>query len=643
MKFQTKLSLLLLVFGFLPMSVVSFILLGTVANLEDQTASYFKTLAREAADKIDRNLFERYGDVQAFGLNMAAQEKEFWYKEDSKLVAALDNYVDTYDIYYLTILVDLEGRLIAVNSKDNNGNPISSRSLYRQNFNNEKWFLALKSGNYTESMPFSKPGNESTGTFIEDVHIDSDVKSIYEGDVGLTLGFSAPFYEDGEVIGYWSNRTKFSLVEEIILSTYKEAEESGYSETEVRLINSVGELLSEYLPQNTESKTIEHDLNKILKMNLSQEGIQEAQLAVAGKTGYVWSTHKNDNKIYGSGYSHLHGALGFPGMNWSVIVGAPQEQILNVAGVSSVRSKAYTAGGISMVIVGIIGVLLGRLFVKPLKNLAEKFNQEVNSIISEVKKSAENISKGSVRLSNASDSTLRITAGVSESLGSAQASVTSVAGATEEMSVSIREISENMQKAKTVSLSAKTKTKSAVEVMEQLQNASTKIEAATESIKSIAEKTNLLSLNATIEAARAGDAGKGFAVVANEVKQLANQASDATFEITNMVQGIQESADSSKGVMEEVSRFVDDINELSLNVAGSIEEQSAVVSEIAQGASFASQKSEGVTQEMSSVSRAAIESETLACSFSRSTNKLNKQGKRLSDSAKNFLSELKSF
>ena len=49
-----------------------------------------------------------------------------------------------------------------------------------------------------------------------------------------------------------------------------------------------------------------------------------------------------------------------------------------------------------------------------------------------------------------------------------------------------------------------------------------------ELIGNITGQINLLALNATIKSARAGEAGRGFAVVASEVKNLANQAKQAT-------------------------------------------------------------------------------------------------------------------
>lgn len=147
----------------------------------------------------------------------------------------------------------------------------------------------------------------------------------------------------------------------------------------------------------------------------------------------------------------------------------------------------------------------------------------------------------------------------------------SMAASVEEMAVSIDQVRDNAQEAHGISQEAGAiseegagvihnaatemrKISEAVQasstIVEDLGRQSDKITSIVNTIKEIADQTNLLALNAAIEAARAGEQGRGFAVVADEVRKLAERTTLSTAEIASMVSTIQNGTRSAVSSMQ---------------------------------------------------------------------------------------------
>jgi methyl-accepting chemotaxis protein len=156
----------------------------------------------------------------------------------------------------------------------------------------------------------------------------------------------------------------------------------------------------------------------------------------------------------------------------------------------------------------------------------------------------------------------------------------SVAAGAEELNASVREISEAMVKSKETALGAVGRVASADSQAKRLSEAAQSMSGIVEMIGDITGQINLLALNATIESARAGDAGRGFAVVASEVKNLANQAKQATDKIGLEIGGLNEISVEVVNALNAIKQEIQNVSEYVTSTAAAVEEQSTVASEM---------------------------------------------------------------
>lgn len=150
---------------------------------------------------LNRNLFERNGDVQAFALNPLARDPTVWRKPGAgPLVEAMNGYVRLYGMYRLILLVSPQGEVLAASSVDANGRPIGTDDLYARSIAGETWFRRLPrtdGSQHSVVLPTTKI---------------SWVGQLY-GDEGQVVLFAAPVLDvRGHVIAIWINFFDFSKV-----------------------------------------------------------------------------------------------------------------------------------------------------------------------------------------------------------------------------------------------------------------------------------------------------------------------------------------------------------------------------------------------------------------------------------------------
>jgi methyl-accepting chemotaxis protein len=602
---SARMILWMVILGLVPLIGLSGIALKGLNLVEKEAPVGLQSVAEATMDKINRNLFERYGDVQAFGLNKAIFDQANWYKEGSAhnpIAATINQYVQLYGVYDLSLLVDLEGKLIAINDQNAKGKSMDTDWLYQENFKNQEWFKACVQGRFLDSATLK-------GTYVQDLYVDPLVKKTNLNE-GLVMNFAAPVKDpSGKTIAIWANYAGFAVVEEILKSGYQNLAEKGTPNAELILINKDGYMIAHYNPTERGSKEIYYNWKNLFKKNLVQEGDAFAKAVVQGNHGSGKSLNVMTGHNEIGGYAASTEVLGFKGLGWGLIVRTP-ECALDLL-VSQSKNHLWIMGlaGILALIVG--GFLLSRSIMKPMQLVADR-----------LKEGASHVSNGAHQLSGTSkvlaDGATKQAAAIEQTSASAE-EISSMAqgGLTQ-----IQESASITQMTRSLAETGRNDMGQMVEAMKRIDSSSSEIGNIIKTIESIAFQTNLLALNAAVEAARAGEAGAGFSVVADEVRSLAQRSAEAARTTAERVAIALQNSRTGAEICDRVANHFSTICEKTGAIDGSMQGVVAAFQEQVQGVG---QVKQALVELESVVQRTAASAEESAASAEQ----MNQESDRL--------------
>jgi two-component system cell cycle sensor histidine kinase/response regulator CckA len=272
-----------------------FLLRSVESRLVAAAGEELTIAASELSDKLDRLLFERYGDTQMMAHAFALRSG------DSRYLTSYLGWMKTYEPVYLWLgVTDGQGMMVAA----------TESPLQGQDYSKARWFQQARD---TKTIQ------------VDDV-------DAHDPDSGMeTIAFTAPILdEEGAFRGVVTSRVPMSVLEEVttrmVRSLEKRQEFAG--PVAFQIVTKQGKVFvdSDLLPQGP--------------LDIQQSA--SARASESGEPGFIEEEYRGSPVV--TGYSRTRGFSDFPGLGWYVLVRMDHERIL--APIQSILWKVGLTGAV---------------------------------------------------------------------------------------------------------------------------------------------------------------------------------------------------------------------------------------------------------------------------------------------------------
>ncbi|MDX2191569.1 MAG: PAS domain-containing protein [Bacteroidota bacterium] len=205
-------------------------------NIRKIKEDYARNISSNYIDKVERNFYERYGDVQAFSYNLAAKEALInpGVLSAFQLSDFMNVMVKYYVLYDYMMVLNKNGDVIAYNTKNRSGNNASTEFLNGMNFSKEIWFTKCINQESKEPEVWV-----SDFTLSEDAGFISNDKN-----QGAGMAFACPIKDESDnVIGVWYNYSNWKEITQKIRHETEDEVQQIYPNSKLILTDKNGKII----------------------------------------------------------------------------------------------------------------------------------------------------------------------------------------------------------------------------------------------------------------------------------------------------------------------------------------------------------------------------------------------------------------